>query len=115
MTHCLLILLAAAFIGPSCETERAFMFPVVIFVSKSLTHCRSLWVLGQCHVTSVCCETRVGGSRDGLTLHFFLFFCLVSKFLLPGGREGESREGGDAGRSPSLCFEAEGRWKAFLP
>ena len=46
-----------------------------------------LWVLGQCHVTSVCCETGAAGSRDGLTLPFF-FFCLVSKVLLPrGGRE----------------------------
>lgn len=70
-----------------------------------------MWVFGQCHVTSVCCETRVGGSRDGLTLLFFVCVCLVSKFLLPGGRgeEKKGREGGEGGRSPSLWLKEDGK------
>lgn len=53
-----------------------------------------MWVLGQCHVTSVCCETRVGGSRDGLTLPFFV--CVFGIQVPPSRREGggEEREGG---------------------
>lgn len=84
------------------------MFPVVLLVKAWVTVAK--WVLGQCHVTSVCCETWVGGSRDGSNSSFFCFLYLSSS-LQKGGGGKERREGG---RSPSLCLEAEGRWKAFL-
>ena len=46
----------------------------------------------------------------------FLCVCLVSKFLLPGGR-GEEKKGREAGRRERQVtqFVAKGRWKAFLP
>lgn len=47
-------------------------------------------------------------------IEFFLFGIQVPPSRREGVREG-GRRGGDGGRSPSLCFEAEGRWKAFLP
>lgn len=74
-----------------------FIFPVIILLVK-LDSRRSLWVLGQCHVTSVCCETRVGDSRDGLTLPFFFFVWYPSSSFQKGGGGGggeERKKGGD--------------------
>lgn len=47
---------------------------------------------------------------------FWVFFFFTARVPPSGGEGGKGgrREGKEGGRSPSLCFEAEGRWKAFL-
>lgn len=60
-----------------CLPASIFFFPNA---GKLESHASRSAVLGQCHVTAVCCETRVAaGSRDGACLAFFFFFFLVSK------------------------------------
>lgn len=94
--------------------EVYFMFPLVISLVK--LEPQSQFVGNRSVPRNICLLWNP--SRRFTWWAHIAFFCLVSKFLLPGGRGEEKKrregEGGDAGRSPSLCFVAKGRWKAFL-